>query len=82
MDKEFISTKVRAIVTDYTDGRAVDCDADLMASPTLFAPHVMASLFLDIEAMFSIDLNELVPKLNKFSLNELIDRIWLCVAKA
>lgn len=71
MDKELVQDRLNCLIKRYSFGRIVELDKDLMSGPVNLAPYDMASLFLDIKREFSIDLNELVPKLNMFSISEI-----------
>lgn len=75
MQNESITARLEHIISMYTNGRKAEPDIDLMAKPISLPPHDMASLFLDIETEFGIDLNQLVPDLNVFSPNGLAEKI-------
>lgn len=75
MNKELILEKIEQIVYIYTNGEKTDPYIDLMAKPVSLPPHDMAALFLDIEKEFSVDLNKLVPYLEVYSKNKIVERI-------
>ncbi len=75
MDDVLALIKLNCLISVYTGGAAVAPERDLMASPACLPPYNMAALFLDIEKEFSISLNELVPKLDVFSPNRILQEL-------
>ena len=75
MEKELILKRLNCLIDIYTDGADFQADKDLMAKPISLLPYEMASLFLDIEKEFAVDLDKLVPDLITFLPNEITDKL-------
>lgn len=67
--------RLDAIISVYV--KEYDAEKDLMAEPVYLEAFNMAALFLDIQKEFQIDLNQLIPKLNLFTRNEILAQIKL-----
>lgn len=75
MNRDSALKRLMQLISVYADDRGIDNSADLMGYPVNLPPHEMAALFLDIEKEFSVDLNQLLPELELFSVNEIAEKI-------
>jgi len=83
MKKETVLKKLEILLSVYTKESSFDCDGDIMARPLLLSPYDAAAYFLDIEREYAVDLNDVIPCLTVYSLNNIADKIIeLCATKS
>lgn len=75
MEKDIVMKKLAEIVGEYSVKNIGYYGKDLMDKPAPIPPYDMAALFVDIEKEFDIDLNDLIPKLEVYSVEKIAESI-------
>ena len=75
MNKEFVFERLKQLIIVYTYPTLPERNSDIMGNPCFMPAHDAAAFFIDIEKEFSIDLNELLPFLKTFSMDDIAERV-------
>lgn len=75
MSDKNIKADIIKIISKYTSKDIIDTKSALTKSPYLLNPREIASIFMDIEKEFKIDLNLIIDDKFDFSIDSTVERI-------
>jgi hypothetical protein len=75
MNKEIVFRKLEEFLSTYTAVSPIENNIDIMGEPLLLSERDAASFFLDVEKEFKVDLNELIPNLIVYSLEDIANKL-------